>query len=75
MENKLFNHIVHSCDYNTDQWHKMPEIIDEDMRLMKLAHINSATVGIFSWSMLEPEEGIYNFEFLDGIMATASECC
>lgn len=68
MENRFFNHIVHGCDYNPDQWLKTPEVIDEDMRLMKLAHINSATVGIFSWSMLEPEEGKYNFEWLDGIM-------
>lgn len=68
MENRFFNHVVHGCDYNPDQWLKTPEVIDEDMRLMKLAHINSATVGIFSWSMLEPEEGKYNFEWLDGIM-------
>lgn len=35
---------------------------------MKLAHINSATVGIFSWSLLEPEENKYNFDWLDAIM-------
>lgn len=63
-----FDHIVHGGDYNPDQWIKTPEIWDEDMRLMKLAHINSATVGIFSWAMLEPEEGVYNFEWLDKIM-------
>ena len=63
-----FDHIVHGGDYNPDQWIKTPEIWDEDMRLMKLAHINSASVGIFSWAMLEPEEGVYNFEWLDKIM-------
>ena len=63
-----FDHIVHGGDYNPDQWIKTPEIWDEDMRLMNLAHINSASVGIFSWAMLEPEEGIYNFEWLDTIM-------
>lgn len=68
MKTKFFNHIVHGGDYNPDQWLKTPEIIDEDMRLMKLAHINSATVGIFSWSMLEPEEGVYNFQWLDEMM-------
>lgn len=68
MEKKFFNHIVHGGDYNPDQWLKTPEIIDEDMRLMKLAHINSATVGIFSWSMLEPQEGVYNFQWLDEMM-------
>lgn len=68
MAKNLFEHIVHGGDYNPDQWIKTPEIWDEDMRLMKLAHINSATVGIFSWSLLEPEEGVYNFEWLDTIM-------
>jgi len=63
-----FDHIVHGGDYNPDQWIETPEIWDEDMRLMKLAHINSATVGIFSWAMLEPEEGVYNFEWLDNLM-------
>ncbi|MCR5485481.1 MAG: beta-galactosidase [Clostridiales bacterium] len=65
---KLPNYIVHGGDYNPDQWLKTPEMIDDDMRLMKEAHINSATVGIFSWSMLEPEEGVFRFEWLDDIM-------
>ena len=68
MEKKFFDKIIHGGDYNPDQWIKTPEIWDEDMRLMKLAHINSATVGIFSWSMLEPEEGVYNFEWLDRLL-------
>ena len=40
---------------------------------MKLAHINSATVSIFSWAMLEPEEGVYNFEWLDNLMDKLEE--
>ena len=68
MEKKFFDFIIHGGDYNPDQWIDTPEIWDEDMRLMKLAHVNSATVGIFSWAMLEPEEGVYNFEFLDEIL-------
>ena len=68
MEYKPLNHIVYGGDYNPDQWMETPEIWDEDMRLMKLAHINSATVGIFSWAVLEPEEGVYNFGWLDEIM-------
>lgn len=63
-----FKSIVHGGDYNPDQWIKTPEVWDEDMRLMKLAHINSATVSIFSWDLLEPEEGVYNFEWLDKVM-------
>ncbi len=68
MEKNEFGHIVHGGDYNPEQWLRTPEIIDEDIRLMKLAHVNCATVGIFSWSMLEPEENVYTFEWLDNIM-------
>ena len=68
MNKKFFDHIIHGGDYNPDQWIDTPEIWDEDMRLMNLAHVNSATIGIFSWSMLEPEEGVYNFDFLDKMM-------
>ncbi len=68
MSKKFFDYIIHGGDYNPDQWMRTPEIWDEDMRLMKLAHINSATVGIFSWAALEPEEGVYNFEWLDTIL-------
>ncbi len=68
MSNYKFDGIVHGGDYNPDQWLKTPEVIDEDIRLFKLAHINCVTLGIFSWSMLEPEEDVYNFEWLDNIM-------
>ena len=68
MGKKFFDYIIHGGDYNPDQWIRTPEIWDEDMRLMKLAHINSATIGIFSWATLEPEEGVYNFEWLDTIL-------
>lgn len=68
MDKKFFDYIIHGGDYNPDQWINTPEIWDEDMRLMSLANVNSATVGIFAWSMLEPEEGVYNFGWLDEIL-------
>lgn len=68
MKKKFFDFIIHGGDYNPDQWIKTPEIWDEDMRLMKLAHVNSATINIFSWSLIEPEEGVYNFGWLDTMM-------
>ena len=37
--------ILHGGDYNPDQWVRTPEIWDEDMRLMKLAHCNTMSVG------------------------------
>ena len=62
---ELYPHMLHGGDYNPDQWLHMPEIIEEDMRLMKLAHVNTMSLGIFSWTQLEPEEGVYDFSYLD----------
>ncbi|HAS81381.1 MAG TPA: beta-galactosidase [Verrucomicrobia bacterium] len=66
--NSACRKMLHGGDYNPDQWIRTPEIWDEDMRLMKLAGCNAMSVGIFSWSMLEPEEGRFTFEWLDTIM-------
>ena len=63
--NKKFPHIIHGGDYNPDQWLEYPHILDEDIRLIKLANCNTMTIGIFSWSTLEPKEGEYDFSFLD----------
>lgn len=67
ISNKL-EKIYHGGDYNPDQWLKYPEILEEDIRLMKLSKCNVMTIGIFSWITLEPEEGKYNFEWLDKIL-------
>ncbi|NLL70353.1 MAG: beta-galactosidase, partial [Epulopiscium sp.] len=61
-------HMLHGADYNPEQWRHIPGIWEEDMRLMTLAHCNVVSVGMFSWVTLEPEEGKYNFEWLDKIM-------
>ena len=61
-------HMIHGADYNPDQWKATPEIWQEDMRLMKLSHSNSMSVGIFAWAALEPEEGRFEFGWLDEIM-------
>ena len=60
-------YMIHGCDYNPEQWLDTPKILDEDMRLMQLSTINSVSVGIFSWVSLEPEEGVFNFSWLDDI--------
>lgn len=66
--NADFPHFLHGGDYNPDQWVETPEIWDEDMRLMKLANCNEMSMGIFAWAALEPEEGVYDFSFLDTMM-------
>lgn len=61
------NRLLHGGDYNPDQWLDCPEILEDDIRLMKEANVNTVTVGIFSWCTLEPREGEYNFEWLDKV--------
>ncbi|MDR2376543.1 MAG: beta-galactosidase [Treponema sp.] len=66
---KKFPHILHGGDYNPEQWLAWKDKIwKEDMRLAKLAGVNTLSVGIFSWTALEPEEGVYRFEWLDEVM-------
>lgn len=75
MEKRGFraSELIHGADYNPDQWTDMPEIIEEDFRLMELAGMNSATIGVFSWKRIEPEEGVYDFAWLDQIMDRMAE--
>lgn len=64
-----FPNLLHGADYNPEQWLAEKDTIwNEDMRLMKLANCNEMSVGIFSWAALEPEEGKYDFSFLDEII-------
>jgi beta-galactosidase len=60
--------IMHGADYYPEQWLDTPEILEEDLRMMKLAHIDTVTLGVFAWAALEPEEGFWRFEWLDRVM-------
>lgn len=67
--NDNYPHLLHGGDYNPEQWIDVKdEIWNDDMRLMREANCNEMTVGIFSWAMLEPREGEYDFSFLDEII-------
>lgn len=65
--------ILYGGDYNPEQWLDNPEILDKDIELMKEAKINCVTLGMFSWSMLEPNEGEYNFIWLENIIKKLDE--
>lgn len=60
--------MLHGGDYNPDQWLDMPQVLEEDIRFMKEAGVNCVTLGVFSWSRLEPQEGQYDFEWLQDVM-------
>jgi beta-galactosidase len=50
-------------DYNPEQWDA--PVWEEDDLLMRRAGVNLATLGVFSWALLEPEEGRFDFAWLD----------
>ena len=53
-------------DYNPEQWD--PAVWKEDVDLMRQAGVNLVTVGVFSWSSLEPAPGEYDFAWLDQVL-------
>ena len=67
------NQFLHGGDYNPEQWWDEPDVINQDFALFKQAKINTVTVGIFSWAKLEPQEGNYDFSWLDEIFDRVEE--
>lgn len=64
---------LHGGDYNPEQWLDYPEVLKQDIEYMKKAHVNAMSIGIFSWAALEPEEGKFDFSFLDDVIDKLSE--
>ncbi|PLS23965.1 beta-galactosidase [Bifidobacterium imperatoris] len=63
--------IAYGGDYNPDQW---PEsMVDEDIRLMREAHVNTVALAIFSWDKIEPQEGEFTFDWLDAVISKLGE--
>lgn len=60
--------MFHGGDYNPDQWLDRPDILEEDIRLMKEANVNCVTLGVFAWSKLEPSEGVFDSDWLAKVM-------
>lgn len=65
--------MLHGADYFPEQWVDYPEILEEDIRLMKLAKANVMSIGMFAWGKLEPEEGKFDFEWLDQVLDKFAE--
>lgn len=59
---------LHGGDYNPDQWLDHPEILEQDIELMHKAHVNCVSIAIFAWARLEPEDGVYDFAWLDEVI-------
>ena len=58
-------------DYTPEHFPK--EVMEEDMRLMKKAGVNIATINVFTWGQLQPNEETWTFQWLDEVMDTLAE--
>ncbi len=58
-------------DYNPEQWPR--NTWTDDIELMRRAQVSFVTLGVFSWSWLEPAKGEYEFDWLDEIMDRLAE--
>ncbi len=58
--------LLYGGDYNAEQWPE--EVWIEDCELMREAGVNLVTVGVFSWALLEPRDGVYEFAWLDRLL-------
>lgn len=60
--------LLHGADYYPEQWLEHPEILEQDIEYLKKAKLNLVVLGVFAWSVLEPEEGRYQFEWLEKVI-------
>ncbi|MGW3865388.1 beta-galactosidase [Streptomyces sp. NPDC005047] len=58
--------IAYGGDYNPEQWPR--EVRQEDVRLMREAGVNLVTVGVFSWSRIQPRPGVFDWSLLDEVL-------
>ncbi len=57
---------LHGGDYSPEQWPSKQW--REDIDKMEQAGVNALTLGVFAWSALEPEEGVYTMDWLGEVM-------
>ena len=62
----LIKTLGYGGDYNPEQWDAAT--IAEDLDLMVEAGVNVVSLGIFSWALLEPEEGRFDLGWLRDLM-------
>ncbi|WP_433583952.1 beta-galactosidase [Paenibacillus amylolyticus] len=58
--------IFYGGDYNPEQWDHETHL--EDLRMFQLAGIDIATINVFSWALIQPDEVTYRFEELDQLI-------
>lgn len=62
-----FDSFLFGGDWNPEQWPE--ETWEQDVTMLEHAHMNEATINVFSWTLLQPDEHTYDFSKLDAIIA------
>lgn len=62
----LLDDLLYGGDYNPEQW--PTKTWDQDLTFFQTAPINSITINVFSWALLQPNEDHYDFSTLDQII-------
>jgi beta-galactosidase len=57
-------------DYNPEQWPE--EVWGQDYRLFDAARIDTVTLGVFDWAMVQPALDVYDFSTLDRTVERAT---
>lgn len=71
MKTPIFPSVLHGGDYNPEQW---PQAVrEEDIKLMGEANWNVATLPVFGWATLQPDEDRFDFSWLDDILDRMAE--
>ena len=68
MKQLFSDKLLHGADYNPEQWLHDPEILARDIEYMKTSGSNIMSIGMFSWAKLEPQEGVFDFEWMDSVI-------
>ena len=62
----IFDNVLYGAAYYHEY---MPyERLDKDIQLMKQAGLSVVRVGESAWGIFEPQEGVFNFEWMDHIL-------
>ncbi|QAY70270.1 beta-galactosidase [Xylanimonas protaetiae] len=58
--------LAYGGDYNPEQWDDAT--LEQDVKLMREAGVTVVSLGIFSWALLEPEEGRFEVGWLRAVV-------
>lgn len=53
--------------------HKTPEELAHDLQLLKESGINTVRMGEFAWCRMEPQEGVFTFDWLEKVVQELGE--